>query len=293
MDDQRACPERALIDLAGIRQAFPELDNIKLLSDDTGQRVVLSAEHTTRPVVLKLLRPSQDPARTEREIEAIARLQSERVPQLLDHGKRTVATTEILYIIEEKIDGETLRAALDRQRKPDLPLVIRIGDELLQACAEFEACQLVHRDLKPANIMLDRAGKVWVIDFGIARLLDLPSLTKTAAQFGVFSPGYGAPEQIRNVKTQINSRADLFSVGVVLFEMLAGGNPYLHGAKDTLDVLRRMLTLDLPNPAHPRDTKGELGMFVSSMGARFPSRRPQNTSEARDWYAHVRKVLGV
>ena len=282
-----------MIDLAGIRQAFPELDNVKLLSDDTGQRVVLSAEHAKHSVVLKILRPSQDPARTAREIEAIARLKSSRVPELIDHGKRAVGPTEVLYIIEQKIDGETLRAALDRRRKPDLPFVMQVGDELLQACAEFEACKLVHRDLKPANIMLDRAGKMWVIDFGIARLLDLPSLTKTAAQFGVFSPGYGAPEQIRNAKSQINSRADLFSVGVVLFEMLTGGNPYLDGARDTLDVLRRMLTLDLPIPAHPKDTKGELGMFVSSIGARYPSRRPQNTTEARDWYAYVRKVLGV
>jgi eukaryotic-like serine/threonine-protein kinase len=282
-----------LIDLAGIRQAFPELDNVKLLSDDTGQRVVLSAEHSKNAVVLKILRPSQDPARTEREIEAIARLKSSRVPKLIDHGKRTVGPTEVLYIIEEKIDGETLRVTLDRRKKPDLPFVMQVGDELLQACAEFEACKLVHRDLKPANIMLDRAGKLWVIDFGIARLLDLPSLTKTAAQFGVFSPGYGAPEQIRNVKSQINSRADLFSVGVVLFEMLTGVNPYLQGARDTLDVLRRMLTLDLPIPTHPKDTKGELGLFVSSVGARYPSRRPQNTTEARDWYAHVRKVFGA
>ena len=282
-----------MIDLSSIRQAFPELDNVKLLSDDTGQRVVLSAEQAKVAVVLKILRPSQDPARTEREIEAIARLKSSRVPKLIDHGKRTVGTTEVLYIIEEKIDGDTLRVHLDRRKKPDLTFVIQTGDELLQACAEFEACKLVHRDLKPANIMIDRAGKLWVIDFGIARLLDLPSLTKTAAQFGVFSPGYGAPEQIRNVKSQINSRADLFSVGVLLYEMLTGGNPYLQGARDTLEVLRRMLTLDLPSPSHTKDPKGELGLFVASMAARYPSRRPQNTAEAREWYAQIRKTLGV
>lgn len=282
-----------MIDLGSIRQAFPALDNVKLLSDDTGQRVVLSAEQAKVAVVLKILRPSQDPARTDREIEAIARLTSQRVPKLIDHGKRTIGATEVLYIVEERIDGETLRAHLDRRTKPDLPFVMRVGDELLQACAEFEACKLVHRDLKPANIMIDRAGKLWVIDFGIARLLDLPSLTKTAAHFGVFSPGYGAPEQIRNVKSQINSRADLFSVGVVLHEMLTGINPYLLGARDTLDVIRRMLTIDIPSAPHPKDPAGELGLFVSSMAARYPSRRPQNTAEAREWYAHVRKALGV
>lgn len=282
-----------MIDVAGISQVFPELGNVKLLSSDTGQRVVLSADHANTAVVLKILKPSQDPTRTEREIEAVARLQSSRVPKLIEHGKRTVGTTEVLYIIEEKVDGDTLLSHLGRHKKLDLPSTVRIGEELIQACAEFEACKLVHRDLKPANIMIDRTGKVWVIDFGIARILDLPSLTKTAAQFGVFSPGYGAPEQIRNVKGQINSRADLFSVGVMLYEMLTGGNPYLQGARDTMEIIRRMLTLDVPTPSHPQDPKGELGLFVSTMAAKYPSRRPQNTAEALEWYAYVRKELGV
>ena len=118
--------------------------------------------------------------------------------------------------------------------------------------------------------MIDEAGKLWVIDFGIARVLDLPSLTGTANFFGVFTPGYGAPEQIRNMKAEINSRADLFSIGVVMHEMMIGTNLYLNGAKDAMDVLRRMLNADLPAPTHSKDVNGELSLFVSNMASRFP-----------------------
>lgn len=282
-----------MLDLASVAQTFPELANLKPLSTDTGQRVVLSAERAGAEVVLKLLRPGQDPLRTEREIEAVTRVKSDRVPQILEVGKRTVGGTDVFFTVEQRISGGTLAAYLKKIPRPDLALVVSIGDALLEACAAFEAQRVVHRDLKPGNLMLDDAGKLWVIDFGIARVLDLPSLTGTANLFGVFTPGYGAPEQIRNFKLEINSRADLFSIGVVLFEMLTGGNPYLQGAKDIMEVLRRMLNADLPTPPHPKDVNGELGLFVSNMASRFPSRRPQNTTEAREWYADVRTQLGV
>ena len=282
-----------MLDLAEVRAAFAELADIQPLTDSTGQRVVLTAKRGSDAVVLKLLRASEDPARTQREIEAIARLKSARVPELLDHGKRAIGTVELFYIIERCVAGETLKARLEKTRKPDLAFVIQVGDELLAACSEFEANKIVHRDLKPANLMIDRHGKVWVIDFGIARLLDLPSLTKTANLWGVFTPGYGAPEQIRNFKGQINSRADLYSIGVILYEMLVGGNPYLVGAKDVIEVIRRVLNQDLPIPSDGRDPRGEFGLFVSNMASRFPSRRPQNCREARQWYSDIRKELGI
>lgn len=282
-----------MIGLAAVRTEFPEIEDLQPLSTDTGQRIVLAGKRQHEAVVLKLLRAGQDPARTEREIDAVARIKSARVPTVRDCGKRKLGGTDVFYTVEQRIDGDTLQAILKKSPKPDFPFVMNAGDALLEACSEFEAARIVHRDVKPGNLMIDRAGKLWVIDLGIARVLDLPSLTGTANLWGVFTAGYGAPEQIRNLKAQINSRADLFSIGVVLFEMLVGFNPYLAGAKDGMEVLRRMLNNDLPTPTHPKDPQGEFGLFVSNMGSRFPCRRPQNTREARDWYADIRKQLGV
>jgi serine/threonine-protein kinase len=281
-----------VINLSDVRATFADIADLVPLSADSGQRIVLSGVKG-EPIVLKLLKAGQDPSRTEREIDAVARLTSSRVPRILDHGKRAIAGANVLYVIEQRIDGPTLARVLQQQPKQDIRAVIKTGQDLLDACAEFESAKLVHRDLKPGNLIVDRAGKLWVIDFGIARMLDLPSLTMTSNQFGVFSLGYSAPEQIRNLKAQINSRADLFSVGVIMYEMLVGHNPYLAGAKDPLDILRRMLSLDLPIPAHPCDPNGELGLFISNMAGRFPSRRPQNTKEALDWYMDVRKELRI
>ena len=282
-----------MIDLGAIARSFSELSNLTALSTDTGQRIVLAGQRGADQVVLKLLRPGQDPARTEREIEAVTRVKSERVPSILEVGKRDVAATEVFYTVEQRITGQTLSSFLKKTPKPDIAFIVNAGEALLEACAAAEAQKVVHRDIKPANLMIDDTGKLWVIDFGIARILDLPSLTGTANFFGVFTPGYGAPEQIRNAKGDINSRADLFSIGVVMQEMLSGVNLYLSGARDAMEVLRRMINSDLPPPSHPKDVKGELALFVSNMSSRFPSRRPQNTREAREWYADVRKQLGV
>jgi len=281
-----------LIGVADVRAAFGELADLAPLTGDGGQKIVLTAKRGVSDVVLKLIKPGQDATRTQREVEAVLRLRSSSVPTIHDHGTRRVATSDFLYIVEDRIPGETLAARLRRQPKPPLDFILDVGDALLSMSGECEAHQLVHRDLKPANVIVDGTGKVWVIDFGIARLLDLPSVTKTANQFGVFSFGYSAPEQIRNAKAQINARADLFSIGVILFEMVEGVNPYLAGARDPVEILRRMLTLDVPAPTCPGDAKGELGVFIATMAAKFPSRRPQNTAEAREWFAYVRQELG-
>lgn len=78
-----------------------------------------------------------------------------------------------------------------------------------------------------------------IIDFGIVRFLDMESLTQTSQRFGPCTPGYGAPEQMRNLKAQINIRADLFSVGVVAYEALKGHNPYTRDKRDILEIRYR------------------------------------------------------
>ena len=114
-----------MLDLAGIASAFPDLTDLKPLSTDTGQRVVLSAKRRGADVVLKLLRPGQDPSRTEREIEAVTRVKSQRVPSILEIGKRNIAGTDVFFTIEERINGQTLGALLKNAKAR--PCVRRLG----------------------------------------------------------------------------------------------------------------------------------------------------------------------
>ena len=146
--------------------------------------------------------------------------------------------------IEQYIPGETLRQRLIREHKLKLPIAMHLLNELLNTAVQLEQHRLVHRDIKPENIIIDHNGACWLLDFGIVRNLSMDSITATDAQFGPNTLGYAAPEQIRNRKKEIDSRADLFSIGVVTYEVLSGEHPFKSRARDALDVLHRTETLN-------------------------------------------------
>ncbi len=284
-----------MLDLAAVAAAFPSLSHLVPLGTPSGQKEVLRAELGGEHVVLKLIKKNPlDLSRTEREITAAVKLSCSYVPRVFEQGQRTIGTEDRIYIIEQRIDGETYREQLRHLPKRSVSEVLKIVDTLLMACMDFEAAKMVHRDIKPENIMIDTNDKLWVIDFGIVRFLDEISLTPTGNHFGLFTPGYGAPEQVRNLKTEIDIRADLFSVGVVAYEALNGSNPYHAGKSDPLQVINHVLTRDLPLLSIPGDPSGDLAAFLAALTARYPSRRPQSASEAHQWFVPVRaKIQGT
>lgn len=218
-------------------------------------------------------------------------LRCDYVPRILDFGRRGVGPEDRHFIVEQHIPGPTYRELLARQPVQSLADVLRLADVLLRACCEFEVAGLVHRDFKPENLIVDLNGKIWIIDFGIVRMLGRESITPTGNRFGTFTPGYGAPEQIRNLKPKIDARTDLFSVGIVLYEALCGMNPYRQGTADVLEIIRRVENQDLPPLNIQGDPNGEFAAFLSALVARFPSRRPQTAREARQWFDGVRGRL--
>jgi serine/threonine-protein kinase len=141
----------------------------------------------------------------------------------------------------------------------------------------------VHRDIKPENIILAPDGKVFFLDFGIARILGVPSLTKTEAMIGPHSPGYAAPEQFNNLKSDIDSRADLFSIGVVTYECLSGKNPFSEGARNHLEVLQRTETITPISFRIQGDSQHQFMGLLSSLMGKYPSRRPNNATQALHW----------
>src|SRR5262249_38350818 len=125
------------------------------------------------------------------------------------------------YIVMEHLNGETLRERITRGALP-MPEVLRLGIQLTSALAEAHSRGIVHRDLKPRNIMLTDSG-LKVTEFGLARMSDSEAdrLTQTNAVMG--TPAYMAPEQING--GGVGAAADLFSLGLVLFEMATGSLP--------------------------------------------------------------------
>jgi len=231
--------------------------------------------------------------RTTREIEAVVKLASDMIPAIYEHGTKTVSDEDRLYIIEQFIEGDTYRRVLERNPIQSFQNTLELANILLTSCAEFEKARLVHRDIKPENLICGTDGKIWIIDFGLARHLDKTSLTLSGQHFGVGTFGYAAPEQFRNIKPEINSRADLFSIGVILYESLTGQQPFWFNPPDLLRTLRKMESEDLAPLTIPGDVNGHFSRFISQLVQRYPSRRPQSAREALEWfepvYAKIRK----
>jgi predicted Ser/Thr protein kinase len=191
-----------------------------------GMGVVYLADDTRlgRRVALKALHPHVAEGAEQRE-----RLRQEaRIAAALSHsGIATVYALEefdgVMYVASEFVPGRTLRALL--QEGPlSLPLVVDVATQIARVLATAHAQGIVHRDLKPDNVMLTPAGVIKLLDFGLARAegTQAARLTRTGTVVG--TPAYMAPEQL--VGEAADFRADLFALGVVIYEMASGANPF-------------------------------------------------------------------
>lgn len=215
------------LSLRDVQALFPKLQILELIGRG-GMGVVYKAEqkHLGRLVALKLLRGkcSQDPSLAERftrEARALAKLAHPHIVGVHDFGQ----AGDRPYLIMEYIDGTNLRHMLaERKISPQaaLAMVSPICDALQFAHEEG----IVHRDIKPENILIDRRGRVRIADFGLARLMSRAqnewTLTGTRQVMG--TPHYMAPEQMERPQ-EVDHRADIFSLGVVIYEMLTGELP--------------------------------------------------------------------
>lgn len=208
-----------------------------------------------RPVALKVLTdPLADDgemrARFEREARAAARLNHPNIATIYEFGDQD----RQCYIAMEYVPGRTLREVLSAEPVQSIPHIIELAVQIAEALAAAHAAGLVHRDLKPQNVMLTPEGRVKVLDFGVASVLEVErdrwpattaeTLTRlTQAHNLVGTPAYMAPEQVRG--EPVDARADIFSLGVVLYELLAGRRPF--EAQNMADLLSSILR-DAPRP---------------------------------------------
>jgi len=218
--------DRSPPDIEAIRVAFPQLEILELIGQG-GMGVVYSARQPKldRIVALKILplRLAREPLfaeRFEREGRLLARLNHPNIVGVYDFGQ----TDGLYYLIMEYVDGVNLRQAFASARftpQQALSVIPKICEALQFAHDEG----VLHRDIKPENILLDTKGRVKIADFGIAKFSgvdDKTGLTATGATIG--TPHYMAPEQVEQ-PANVDHRADIYSLGVVFYEMLTGELP--------------------------------------------------------------------
>jgi eukaryotic-like serine/threonine-protein kinase len=198
-----------------------------------------------RQVAVKVLEPGLAAAlgteRFLREIEIAAKLSHPHILPLHDSGE----ADGFLYFVMPFVDGESLRQRLAREKQPPIPDAARILREVVDALAYAHANGVVHRDIKPDNVMLSGRHAL-VADFGIAKALSEVDGPQHLTSFGVAigTPQYMAPEQAAG-DTDIDARADIYSVGIVAYEMLAGRPPF---SGTSLQQLLRAQIEEIPQP---------------------------------------------
>ena len=226
-----------------------------------------------RPVALKVLDPAlaagMGPERFLLEIKLTARLQHPHILPLLDSGIVEPAPGRSSpYYVMPYVEGESLRSRLTRERQLPVEEAVRLAGDVAAALAYAHGRGIIHRDIKPENILISN-GQAIVADFGIARALSLAGgerLTATGVALG--TPHYMSPEQATGDR-EMDARADVYALGVVLYEMLAGEPPF--SGPTAQAVVARSLT----EPAPPiRKVRGTVSEAVEQVIARALSKLP-------------------
>ena len=225
-------------------------------------------EILARRVAVKLLHPhlAQDASFVERfrgEAVAAARLTHPSIVSVYD----TVTDQGLNAIVMELVVGTTMRADLDQHGPMDLKAVLAIGSQVADALGAAHAGGLVHRDVKPANILLAADGRVLVADFGIAKASQGSDLTSDGSMVGTAK--YLAPEQVEG--GPIDGRADLYALGVVLYEALTGTPPFV-ADNDAATALARLHRAPVP----PRQLRPQIPEGVEQVVLRALALRPEH-----------------
>lgn len=188
------------------------------------------------------------------------------------------------FIAMELLQGKSMADVIEARKAMPLDFVVAVGKGILEGLAHAHAAGVVHRDLKPENVFVDGEGaaaKPTILDFGLAKVMDaaggMGKRTRTGMLLG--TPGYMAPEQIGDARAA-DARSDLFSVGVILFEILTGKDPF--PSANPFEKLTKMLTAEAPSVSSVSPEHARFDGFFRRALANQKEQRFQNAAEMRD-----------
>jgi serine/threonine-protein kinase len=245
------------------------MSTVYLARDETLQRwvavKVMHREMSDQPDQIERFR---------REARAVAQLSHPNVVAVIDAGE----DGGYPYIVFEYVEGETLKQRIDRLGRLPIVEAAAYGIEVGRGLAAAHAHRLVHRDVKPQNVLIDPEGRAKVTDFGIARSLESDGLTKTGRVLG--TTDYVAPEQAMG--QEVDARCDVYSLGVLLYEMLTGKVPFY--ADTLVGVAMKHVNEDMPDVQKRRpEVSSALAAVVERATAKEPRRRyPEMTALLAD-----------
>ncbi len=242
-----------------------------------------------RHVALKVIRPElmSRPGLAERfrsEAIVLARLQHPCIAALYGLEKRG----EEFVMVMEYVDGDTLDNRLAVNGALPWPEATRITRAVLDALDHAHESGVIHRDIKPANVMITRAGRVKVMDFGIARLVGAQRQTRTGAAVG--TPSYMSPEQL--LGQEVDGRADVYAVGTLLYELTTGHLPFeVEG--DYLRMIAQLQQIPAAPSSHVPELPGGLDLIIAKALQKEPEDRYATSGDFRDALEDLEREHGV
>jgi serine/threonine protein kinase len=229
---------------------------------------------TREEIALKLIKPeiSADKKTIERfrnELTTARKIAHRNVCRMFDLGEEKGQH----YITMEYVPGEDLKSLI-RRVKVDIGTSIKIAKKICAGLSEAHRLGVVHRDLKPANIMIDKQGNAQIMDFGIARSEKTKGITGAGVMIG--TPEYMSPEQVEGM--DVDERSDIYSLGIILYEMVAGGVPFK--GETSLSIAMKHKTELPPDPKDRNPlTSEDLKHLILKCLEKTPQKRYQNTKE--------------
>jgi len=228
-----------------------------------------------RIVALKVIRPdmAMNPdilARFKQELLLSSQVTHRNVIRIYDLGE----AQGIKFITMEYLDGETLQRLLKQRGKLEVREAVGIMEQVSSGLAAAHREGIIHRDLKPANIMLDKNGRVAVMDFGLARTFSGDGMTQTGMMLGTME--YMSPEQAQGVEVKASS--DIFTVGLILYELLVGVMPF-HAESAIASLVKRTQQRAAPLVDVDRNIPGTLSNIVAKCLEKDPAKRYQSAEE--------------
>jgi serine/threonine protein kinase/Tfp pilus assembly protein PilF len=238
-------------------------------------------------VALKLIKPevSTDKKTIERfqnELKFARKIRHKNVCQMYDLNKEEGT----YYITMEYVSGEDLKGFIRRSGQLAIGTTIRIAKQVCDGLAEAHKLGVVHRDLKPSNIMIDKEGNVRIMDFGIARSLKAKGITGSGVMIG--TPEYMSPEQVEGKK--VDQRSDIYSLGVILFEMVTGNVPFEGDTPFTIGMKHKG-----EFPQNPRELNtqisDDLSRLILKCLEKESDKRYQSAGEVRSELMRIEKGI--